>query len=71
MEKVAEVKVAVPVSPVTRPTIATPVRLLTGAPNERDADCEPAPVVATHPGSKKVPPFWRQAVVSGNLVPQN
>lgn len=63
MEKFAEVKVAVPSSPVTRSTIATPVRLPTGALNERDADCEPAPFVVTQPGSKKVPPFWMQAVV--------
>lgn len=54
-----------PVPPVTRATIAMPVRLLTGAPNERAADCMPAPFVATHPGSKKPPPFWRQAMVSG------
>ncbi len=67
MEKVADVRVAVPV-PSIRSTIATPVRLLTGAPNETLAESEPAPFVCTHPGSKKLPLFWRQAVTSVKLV---
>ncbi len=42
-----------------------PVRLLTGVANARLPEFEPVPVAATHPGRKKVPPFWMQAVTSG------
>lgn len=61
MENVADVKVAVP-KPVERSTKAMPVRLLTGAKVMLFGPCEPVPFVCTHSGSKKVPPFWMQAV---------